>query len=66
MYEPSWGLRWPGFFIYGLEISLPISSINKSVEPNAKKLFFRVFHYAHIIGYESYYAYSPYKNDGWD
>ena len=40
--------------------------MSKSVDPNAKKLFFSVFHSAHIIGYASYSAYSPYKKANCD
>jgi hypothetical protein len=36
IYEPSCGFLFPGFLIYGFEISFPMSKINKSVEPKAK------------------------------
>ena len=50
MYEPSCGFLFPGFLISGWEMSLPMSRINKSVEPKARKLFLSEFHSAHMMG----------------
>lgn len=52
-----------GFKMVGELTSLATSKISKDVEPNAKKLFLREFHSAHIIGYPSYSPYSAYKNE---
>lgn len=64
IYEPSWGLVL-GFEMTGDDMSLATSRINKDVEPYAKKLFFKGFHYAQIIGYPSYSTSSAYKKDFW-